>query len=386
MPNASELTRICPDEQDMKTVKIYKEEFDTNVSEIEKAEKIWQAVFPSEYKAFLLRNNGGIPYPNCPAVSAENDSQLWPIERFLSIGDITLQKLHPMLYALDDVDEEDFEIRQISRDQILVFAIGERGVYFINLHSDDYSQIYFANYSGGDGIVKVNTKSFLNFIESLELPEWTGEQYDPNYEIRLPGYWGNKILQTGLFYTPHVPALGLTRFMEVFEVSGDIQPPEDGYPTISQKYVHDRLKLEYLFEKGCSTEGLLLYARDAKTIKFLLDHKGLDINKPNKGRYPLQNYLTPGHDIKGLYELMDQLLEMNIKMDWSIQGIKVDGKPDLPMIKKLQALHELYLKSEIDDKNWWIKNGKPGGHTPFKRSRLIEEKLGILPDSGSLVG
>lgn len=105
----------------------------------------------------------------------------------------------------------------------------------------------------------------------------------------------------------------------------------------------------------------------------------MDINKIYKGRYPLQNYLNPTstYDIKVKYQLLADLLEMGIEMDWSIKGTQVSGEPDLPMLKKLEILHEKYLKYEIDDKNWWVKNGKPSGHTPFKRSKLIEEKLGL---------
>ncbi|MEM6378503.1 MAG: hypothetical protein AAF705_09825, partial [Bacteroidota bacterium] len=107
--------------------------------------------------------------------------------------------------------------------------------------------------------------------------------------------------------------------------------------------------------------------------------KKMDINKMYKGRYPLQNYLTPTstYDIKVKYQLLTELLEMGIDLDWSIKGTQVSGEPDLSMLEKLEVLHEKYLKYEIDNKNWWIKNGKPSGHTPFKRSKLIEEKLGI---------
>jgi hypothetical protein len=47
------------------------------------------------------------------------------------------------------------------------------------------------------------------------------------------------------------------------------------------------------------------------------------------------------------------------------------------MIDKLELLHKEYLEYEIYDKEWWIRNGRPDGHIPFKRSKLIEEKLGI---------
>lgn len=363
----------------MKNIKIYKEEFDTNVEEIKRAENIWGVEFPPEYKNFILKNNGCVVYPNCPIISSENNSELWAIERFFSIEDVIIQKQYPMTYTLHDIDEEDFKPHNLNNEYLLVFAQGERGIYFLNLQKEDYSQIYFANYSGGDGIIKVGTNSFSEFFNSLDFPKWSDEEYDPDFEFTKLNYSGNKIFQFHLFHTPGNPELGLRRFKEVFEVLGDIQPPESGYPNIPQKYVDDRIKLEYLIEKGCNKEGLLCYARNAETIKYLVKEKKMDINKIYKGRYPLQNYLNPTstYDIKVKYQLLADLLEMGIEMDWSIKGTQVSGEPDLPMLKKLEILHEKYLKYEIDDKNWWVKNGKPSGHTPFKRSKLIEEKLGL---------
>ncbi|WP_028979868.1 SMI1/KNR4 family protein [Sporocytophaga myxococcoides] len=366
----------------MKNIKIFKEEFDTNLKEIERAEEVWKAQFPSDYKVFLLQYNGGVPYPNCPTISSENNSELWPVNRFFSIGDVIIQKEHPMTYTLHDIDKEDFERLNLNNEYLLVFALGERGVYIMNLNSEDFGQIYFANYSGGDGIIKVNTNSFSEFINSLDMPKWTEEEYDPDFQLTKHYYSSNKIFQDYLYHTPNNPSLGFNRFKEVFAVLGDIQPPEDGYPNIPQKYVHDKLKLEYLLEQGCKTDGLLRYANNAGIIKYLIVEKGLDINEIYKGRYPLQSYLTSTakYEIKKKYELIHDLLELGIEMDWSIKGIKVDGSPDLPMIEKLKVLHDEYLQYEIDDKNWWIKNGKPSGHVPFKRSALIEQKLGIVDD------
>ena len=357
----------------MKVIKIYQEELDTNLEEIQKVEKIWGTPFPSEYKDFLLKHNGGVPYPT-------NVKNFWPIERFLSLGDIEIQKLYPtMTYTLHDIEEEDLEPHQLSSDEILVFALGERGIYFLNLNPNDYGQLYFANFSGGNGIEKMNTNSFSDFLNSLDIPEWSDEKYDPNFQFTKLHYSGNKIFQSHLFYTPNNPELGFKRFKEVFEMLGDIQPPETGYPNIPQKYVHDKSRLEYLLEKGCKTDGLLRYARKAATIKYLVEEKGLDINKRYKGRYPLQTYLTTTstYDIKVKYELIAELLELGVEMDWSIKGTQVDGNPDLPMIEKLRVLHEKYLRYEIDDKNRWIKSGYPDKHTPFKKSKLIEKKLGL---------
>lgn len=368
----------------MKSIKIFKEEINTNLKEIEKAEQIWKTQFPSDYKDFLLEYNGGVPYPNYPTISSENNSELWPINRFFSIGDVVIQKKYPMTYTLHNIEEENFERLNLNKDYLLVFALGDRGEYIMNLYSEDFGQIYFANFSGGDGIIKVNTNSFSEFFGSLDMSKWSDEEYDPDFKMTKLYYSNNKIFQDYLFHTPKNPLIGFNRFKEVFVVLGDIQPIEDGYPSIPQKYVHDKLKLEYLLEKGCSSDGLLCYAKSVDIIKYLLKERGLDINKIYKGRYPLQNYLTPTNknEIKKKYELIHELLESGIEMDWSIRGTKSDGSSDLSMIDKLKVLRDEYLQYEIDDRNWWIKNGKPSGHIPFKRRTLIEQKLGIADSKG----
>lgn len=366
-------------------MKVYKEENDTNLNEIRRAEKIWKTKFPKEYVDFLIKYNGLVTYPNYPTISVENNSTLWAIERFLSIGDIILQKQYPMSFSLYDIEKEDLKEYNLKAKNLLTFAIGERGSYFMDLaprkfltfKRNNFGQIYFCNFSGGDGIVRTNTNSFAAFIDSLDYGD--GHEYDPDFKLTKLGYSSNKIFQSYLFNTPNNPQLGLSRFKEVFQILGDIQPPENGYPNIIQKYVHDRLKLDYLLENGCSTDGLLRYARNAETIKYLVEEKRLDINKKYKGRYPLQNYLTPTstHDVKVKYELITKLLEMGIEIDWSIKETQLDGKSDLTMIEKLEALHMKYLEYETYDKNRWIKSGKPNGYIPFIRSKLIEKKLGI---------
>ncbi|QKX06145.1 SMI1/KNR4 family protein [Aquimarina sp. TRL1] len=361
----------------MKEIKIFKEESTISLREIKDAEELWNKKFPSDFKSFLLKYNGGIPYPNHPTIHSENDAELWSIERFLSIGDIIIQKKHPMTYTLHDIEAEDFVPHNLNNDEILVFAFGDRGIYFMSLQQHQYGQIYFANYSGGDGIVKINTNSFTEFFNSLTIASWYEEEYDPDFDFKELHYSDNKIFQYYFYYTPNDPDLGLQRFKEVFAIYGDIQPPEDGYPNIPQKYVDDRLKLDFLLKQGCSTDGLLLYAKKASTIHYLVEELRLDINKMYKGRYPLQNYLTTTYqaEIKSNYELISELLEMGIEMDWSISGTKIDQSVDATMTEKLRLLNDEYLNYEIQDKEWWAKNGKPSGHIPFKKSKYIADKL-----------
>ncbi len=73
----------------------------------------------------------------------------------------------------------------------MVFAQGERGIYFLNLQKEDYSQIYFANYSGGDGIIKVGANSFSAFFNSLDFPKWSDEKFDPDFEFTKLNFSSN---------------------------------------------------------------------------------------------------------------------------------------------------------------------------------------------------
>lgn len=362
----------------MNSIKIKKEEFDTTRAEIAKAEALWDKNFPKDYVEFLLQYNGAITYPNWPNLGPDNKTEIWGVERFFSIGDIIIQKLYPMTYTLHDIDEEDFQKHNLNPKNILVFAQGERGIYFFNLSSEEFGQIYIANFSGGDGISRTSCNSFSRFLNSLGLPDWDDKaEIDLDFEFSTDYNSSMKVMQWHLFYTPDKPELGFQRFKEVFEYTGDIMPKEDGYPSIIQAYVDDRLKLNYLIEQGCSTDGLLTSAKRAKTIEYLVKELKLDINKKYKNRYPLQNYLSEGYNAQFAYEELHKLLETGIEIDWTIKGKLYNGKDDLPMIEKLRILHEKYLKLKGEEEEFRKKYKRPSGRPPFIESKLIESKLGI---------
>lgn len=360
----------------MKTVKIHKEEFDINLEEISKAEKLYGKQLPLEYKEFLLRNNGGISYPSHPSIKTHKDYELWNIEMFNSIGDIIVNK-HQSLNSEYPI-HEDYELAKynLRNEDLLLFALGERGWYFMDLSTENSGQLYFCNYSDGDGIVRIETKSFNEFLNSLTLPVWSEDEFDPNFEFHNIQYSSNKIFRSHLYATPFNPEIGLEHFKNVFKYFGDKQP-EKLQQNVIQYYVNDRLKLKYLLDQKCSTEGLLNFAYYADTVKYLVEVVKLDINKIYNGRYPLQNYLSFRFtgEIKNKYLLVDELLELGIDFNWSLTGKIIDGKSDKSMIEKLRELHLEYLKDEIKDKKYWIENENPERHIPFKRSKLIEEKL-----------
>lgn len=360
----------------MKTVKIHKEEFDINLEDISKAEKLYGKQLPIEYKEFLLRNNGGISYPSHPSIKTHKGYELWNIEMFNSIGDILVNK-HQSLNSEYPI-HEDYELVKynLRNEDLLLFALGERGWYFMDLSTENSGQLYFCNYSDGDGIVRIETKSFNEFLNSLTLPVWSEDEFDPNFEFHNIQYSSNKIFRSHLYATPFNPEIGLEHFKNVFKYFGDKQP-EKPQQNIIQYYVNDRLKLKYLLDQKCSTEGLLNFAYYADTVKYLVEVVKLDINKIYNGRYPLQNYLSFSFtgEIKNKYLLVDELLELGIDFNWSLTGKIFDGKSDKSMIEKLRELHLEYLKDEIKNKKYWIENESPERHIPFKRSKLIEEKL-----------
>lgn len=365
----------------MNNIKIKKEEFDTTREEIAKAEALWDKNFPKDYVEFLLEYNGAITYPNWPNLGPDNKTEIWSVERYFSIGDIIIQKLYPMTYTLHDIEPENFEEHNLDPENIVVFAQGERGIYFFNLSNEEYGQIYIANFSGGDGISRTTCKSFSKFLNSMGLPEWDKEAVlNPNFEFSNDYNSSMKIMQWHMFYTPNKPELGFQRFKEVFEYTGDIMPSEDGYPSIIQKYVDERLKLNYLIDQGCSTNGLLTRTNRAETIEYLVNELNLDINEPYKNRYPLQNYLSKGYNAQFAYEELHKLLETEIEIDWTIKGKLYNGDDDLPMLEKLGILHEEYLKLKKNENEFQKKYKRPSGRPPFIRSKLIEEKLGIQED------
>jgi hypothetical protein len=369
----------------MNSIKIYKEEFDTNRTEIERAESLWGKKFPKEYVEFLLQNNGAVVYPNWPNLGPDNKTEIWGIERFFSIGDVVIQKMYPMTYTLHDIDEENFEEHNLSPDDLLVFAQGDRGVYLFNLAIEEYGQIYIANFSGGDGISRTSTNSFNYFISSLGLPEWDEDGINTDFEFSNELHSQNKILQWHLYYSPENPELGFNRFKEVFEYCKEINTRKDDYSNIIYKYVDERLKLDYLIQQGCDTSALLRGASKAETIRYLVNDLNLDINKSINGRYPLQNYLSAsGAYVRHKYKLVHKLLEMGIEMDWSIRPNKPNGEPELPMIEKLRILHDAYLELELKEQEFRKKYKKPSGSAAIIDSKYIKQKLGIIENKSWL--
>lgn len=307
----------------MQQLSFNQEEFPATIEQINQAEKVWGVSFPQEYKSFLLVQNGGEVYPNIPAITftVSGNWELWGIDRFCSIGDLMLQKQYPMGYTWHtEHDEEVLKKYNLNIEYLLTFAIAERGCYYLNLAEEQYGQIYFACYQDWAGLVKLETRSFNEFLGSL----------GPSPYFEFEGFQkSRKIYDKRFFYTPMQPELGLTRFNEVLAYFGDANSKgQDSDWTVIQHYAnidpYDEMGnyiLDFLLKQGGKTDGLLLKARTIETILKLVKQYGADINQAYKGRYPLQMYTSKSSwaIAKENYELMDKLLQTDIELDLTVK-------------------------------------------------------------------
>lgn len=326
------------------------DEFPTNIKQIEYAEKLWGIEFPQEYKSFLLKMNGGEIYPNTPSIQSTPECELWWIERFCSVNDLILQKKYPMAYTyIEQHYEEDLEPFNISGNDLLTIAVAERGCYYLSLSPEQYGQIYHANYQGGDGIVKLKTKSFEEFLNSMK-PFIEEDEFEGFEKSR-------KIYDIRYFDTPNNPELGLKRFDEILSILGDANSKaRDSDWTIIQYYAYyDQFNkmgkqiFKHLFKPEINMDGLLIRTTDYDVICKLVLEYGQDYNKAYKGRYPI-HWITSGSmsKIKEDYELLDKLLMSDIEIDYSIKDAK--GKN---VIERIKGMNEMYNKFVEQEKQRW---------------------------------
>lgn len=360
----------------MENFEINRDEFNTTLKEIENTEKFWHNKFPNDYKDFLLKYNGGQIYPNIPSIKATTSSdfwELWGIERFLSVGDIILQKQYPMGYTWNEQHETAvLQKYNINIDLLLAIAIAERGVYYINLDKNQFGQIYFACYQDWDGFVKLETNSFKEFLNSLK--PYPDESFVHSFSKT------KKIYDVRFFQTPTNPELGLNRFKEILSFLGDANSkstPSDW--TVLQHYAYswgpnemDKRILHFLLENGGKTEGLLNKTRDIETIKLLIKKYNVNINQDFNGRYPLFMYTGWGSDfeVKQNYELLDKLLQLNLNIDYSITDDQ-----NRNFIQRLKLLFERYEINKSKSLERW--KNHPHMHTYITSetiNKMIAEK------------
>ena len=337
----------------MDNFQINKDEYPATLDKIELAEALWKSKIPVDFKYFLLRFNGGEIQPNIPSIKATTSSdfwQLWGIQRILSIEDIILQKRYSLGYTWKEQHEEAVLRKyDVNTDYLVTLAIAERGCYYINIDENQYGQMYFACYQDWDGFVRLETKSFDEFINSLR--PYPDAQFSAFTKTR-------KVYDSRYFYTPDKPELGIQRFKEVLEFFGDpnSKAREDDL-TVIQHYAYssefDRMNdyiFNYLLTKGGSIDGLLNRTRNIERIKKLIIEYNADINKSFNGRYPIIDYtgISSWNSVKENYNLIDQLLRLEIPINFDIKDDL--GKTAIQRLKEMVIEYEKYREY---NRNLW---------------------------------
>ncbi len=112
-------------------LEFYREEFDTSIKKIKEAEAIWEAKLPEDYKQFLLQYNGCKIYPIYPNVKLDREHSPWPIERFLCVEDLVLEKKYYMHYTwTKDLDFQDWDQYNLDPGKLITAALAERNEPF----------------------------------------------------------------------------------------------------------------------------------------------------------------------------------------------------------------------------------------------------------------
>ncbi|UZR96778.1 SMI1/KNR4 family protein [Chondrinema litorale] len=322
------------------------DEFSINKEQIEFTEKVLEKEFPQDYRFFLQQYNGAEVFPNTPSLNfISNSDTIWcfPIERFCSIGDIVLQKKYQMEYTwtkyLEDEVKQYFEIEV---DDLITIAVAERGCYYMNLNKNQFGQIYYANYLGENGIAKLETSSFDDFLKHLK-------PFEGDYGFEK----SRKIYDIRYFDTPSNPALGLKRFDEVLTKFGNANSKsrESGWTVIQYYAYYNQYNImgkhifNHLFKPDINMDGILNRSIDFDVISKIVLEYGQDYNMPYNGSYPI-HWITSGTmaKIKEDYELLDKLLKSDIKIDFTIKD--ANGKNVIDRIRLMHNTYNKYIERE----------------------------------------
>jgi len=363
----------------METI-FYRQEFKITEDEILLIEKMYSKPLPIEYKEFLLRHNGGACYPSYPVIKIAQEKEIWNIDMFYSLGDLIVNKhnaendKHPIHFH----QREDLDKYGLKNENLLSFAIAERGWYFINLSADNYGELYFCNYSGGDGIVQLKMNSFQKFTDSLGFPEWDDSEYDHSRIKAMSNYIPYKVTKPKYFATPSKPEVGLNHFKNCYSYFVSKNPPENIMKYLASSYVNYRGIINFLIDKGHSASQLLFGRRiNFESILFIIRDLGIDINEPYEDRFAIHSLLTPESqaDIKVKYQLIHDLIESGVKIEWSVIGKQFHDGENITALDRLKLLNSNYRKYENDEMKRYGEKGLPHGSKPFFRSSYIEGLL-----------
>jgi hypothetical protein len=354
------------------------EESKTNRKEIRKIESLLGKDLPSEYINFLLTYNGASCYPNRPSVKTTNletkSDTLFPIDRFLSVGDIINYKSNNCWFDFIDHIPDDVLVNlNLDKSNLLIFALGERGNYLLNLADDDYSRIYFSCYSGCDGLSKLMTNSFNEFINSLSIESDLPKEEIKNLEDYRLTIRGHKCFHPYYFYHgDNHNEIYANRFYECynFKHSQIINYNTDGR-TFLELYIDHLEIVKYLISRGHKPAGLK-YAKKYNVIEFLIsqdlnlykldEHKGFSYDAPIIRYSKSTNY----------YHVFHQFLVNKNDIDWDFEGL--DG---LTVIENLNEMVKRYFNENEAKRKQYIQSNQEHLFKPYLKSNLITKLLGL---------
>jgi len=363
----------------METI-FYRQDFRITEHEIQSIELLYGKSLPIEYKEFLLEYNGGGCYPNYPVIKIAQEREIWNIDMFYSLGDLVVNKHNAEneKYPIHFHQPDDLAEYGLMNENLLSFAIAERGWYFMNLSEDQFGQLYFCNYSGGEGIVDLEMNSFHEFTDSLGFPEWDDSEYDYDRLKQVSSHIPGKVTMPKYFKTPSKPEIGLNHFINCYRYFVSKNPPESRMEHLASSYVNYRGIIIFLIDEGHNTSQLLFGRNiNIESIIFVIRDLGIDINEPYEDRFSIHSLLTPESqaDIKVKYQLIHDLIESGIDIDWTVIGKQFHDGENITALDRLKLLNSNYRKYEEDELRRYGEAGLPYGTKPFFRSSNIEEIL-----------
>jgi len=259
----------------------------------------------------------------------------------------------------------------IDVEKLIFIGICERGTIHIYCGESGYGEIWFSNYSGGEGLENTGLKSFSELLNSLSTldEEWKFDKNNLTYE----NWISDKIFTFNYYFywEDDIQEKSLQRFKEVLVSYGDPNKVHKiretdvvnyylNYPIVLKyligsgakipkqlKRVHNLESLKYLVSQGANIEGLLNSTRNIETIKFLVDECKQDLNKPFNGEYPLLSYTNLSYGYSdwsrnNQYKLVKSVLDLGYELNLDIKDEK--GQSVKERIKILEDHHKMYVK------------------------------------------
>ncbi len=359
---------------------ILKDEFPISEERVKKFENEKGIKLPKDYRNFILEFNGGTVIPNYP-ISEKLKTEIFPIERFYSLQDIELgviaNQRERIEYIIDDINSGKEYLERgktewgfdIEFENLIFIGVCERGTLHLYCGENGYGEIWYSNYSGGEGLQNTGLKSFtelLNSLSSLD-EEWIFDKSNPIYK----NWESAKIFTFDYFFywEDDIKEKSLQRFKEVLSSYGDpnkiikfkntdVVNYYLNYPFILKYLIESGAKfpkqlnrinnlesLKYLVFKGANVEGLLNSTRNIETIKFLIEDCNQDLNKPFNGEYPLLNYtnLDGGYSDwsrNSQYKLVKKVLDLGFEINLELKD--ENGQSVNERIKILKDHHIMY--------------------------------------------